>query len=107
MNHINHLINENGDQVTEREAMSEMVVGYFRNVFARDNGSEEQEVLKEGRVITDARNAKLTAYIKIEELFEAIRQMHHDKSAGPDGYSPAFFQQFWDILGPEIFRCCS
>ncbi|KAL8125618.1 hypothetical protein AgCh_013045 [Apium graveolens] len=106
-NHINHLINEDGDQITEREGMKEMVVDYFRNVFARDNGSEEQEVLNERRVITDAHNAKLTADIKIEELFEAIRQMHPNKSAGPDGYSPAFVQHFWDILGPEIFRCCS
>lgn len=54
-----------------------------------------------------AHNAKLTADIRIEELSKAIRQMHPDKYAGPDGYSPAFFHHFWDILGPEIFRCCS
>ncbi|XP_074323028.1 uncharacterized protein LOC141659976 [Apium graveolens] len=106
-NHINHLINEEGQQVTEKEGMNEMVVDYFRNVFACGNDVDEQELLNEGRVITDEHNIKLTADITIEELSEAIRQMHPDKSARPDGYSPAFFQHFWDILGPEIFKCCT
>jgi hypothetical protein len=29
--------------------------------------------------------------------------MHPDKSPGPDGFNPAFFQQFWDLCGDDIF----
>lgn len=32
--------------------------------------------------------------------------MHPDKALGPDGLNPAFFQQFWAILGKEVFHCC-
>ncbi|XP_065851311.1 receptor kinase-like protein Xa21 [Euphorbia lathyris] len=33
---------------------------------------------------------------------EACFSMHPDKSPGPDGLNPAFYQQYWDIVGPEI-----
>ncbi|KAJ9560185.1 LOW QUALITY PROTEIN: hypothetical protein OSB04_005345 [Centaurea solstitialis] len=33
----------------------------------------------------------------------ALFQMHPDKSPGPDGFNPRFFQTKWGILGDEIF----
>lgn len=38
-----------------------------------------------------------------EEFSEAIKQMHLDKSAGPDGLNPAFYQNFWNILVRKFF----
>ncbi|CAN1752592.1 LINE-1 retrotransposable element ORF2 protein [Linum perenne] len=32
--------------------------------------------------------------------------MHPDKAAGPDGLNPAFYQRFWDIVGPDVIRDC-
>jgi len=33
--------------------------------------------------------------------------MHPDKCSGPDGYSPGFYQQFWNLCSDEIFKeCC-
>lgn len=32
--------------------------------------------------------------------------MHLDKSAGPDGLNPTFNQNFWKIMGEEVFQCC-
>lgn len=32
--------------------------------------------------------------------------MHLDKASGPDGLNPAFFQQFWSIIGNEVFSYC-
>jgi hypothetical protein len=29
--------------------------------------------------------------------------MHPDKSPGPDGFNPAFFQNFWHLCGDEVF----
>lgn len=34
----------------------------------------------------------------------AVKQMHSDKSAGPDEYNPTFFQLFWELLGREIYK---
>lgn len=32
--------------------------------------------------------------------------MHPDKASGPDGLNPAFYQNFWKIMGTEVFECC-
>ena len=32
--------------------------------------------------------------------------MHPDKTSGPDGFNPAFFQHFWELLGKEVFKYC-
>jgi len=34
--------------------------------------------------------------------------MHLDKCSGPDGYSPGFYQHFWNLWSDEIYtNCCS
>lgn len=34
--------------------------------------------------------------------------MHPDKAPSPDGMNPAFYQNFWDICGNDIFHAaCS
>lgn len=30
--------------------------------------------------------------------------MDPDNAYGPDGFSPAFFQHFWDLVGREVFK---
>ncbi|XP_045802334.1 uncharacterized protein LOC123895912 [Trifolium pratense] len=45
--------------------------------------------------ITQEDNAQLVRPITLEELKEALFQMHPDKAPGPDGFNPAFYQHFW------------
>lgn len=49
---------------------------------------------------------ELVVDITFEEFTVAIKQMHPDKAFGPDSMNPAFFQNFWNILGVEVFECC-
>lgn len=41
-----------------------------------------------------------------KEFSAAVKQMHPDKSAGPDGLNPAFYQKFWTLFGKEVFLSC-
>lgn len=38
----------------------------------------------------------------MEEMKNAVFSMHPDKSRGPDGMNPAFYQQFWDVVGKDV-----
>ena len=31
-------------------------------------------------------------------------QMHPDKLPRPDGFNPAFYQRFWDLVGDDVYR---
>lgn len=58
------------------------------------------------RKVTDEQNRRLVVEISFDEFSLAIKQMHPDKPSGPDDLNPAFFQQFWSILGREVYGCC-
>lgn len=36
----------------------------------------------------------------------ALSSMHPDKSPGPDGLNPGFYQHFWDITGKDVILAC-
>lgn len=48
----------------------------------------------------------LTAELKFEEFTEAVRSMHPDKASGLNGLNPAFFHNFWNLIGMDVFHCC-
>ncbi|GAU45948.1 hypothetical protein TSUD_238520 [Trifolium subterraneum] len=57
--------------------------------------------------VTDDDNVVLTAPITKVEIQQALFQMHPDKSPGPDGFSPAFYQRFWEQCSDDIFSDAS
>lgn len=106
LNSIGYLIDDHGARIDNLDIMGHMVVDYFKNMFASADNVEECEENNVRRLISREQNDRLEAEIEFEEFSKAIKQMHPEKSAGPDGLSPAFFQHFWELLGPEIFKCC-
>ncbi|GLT59230.1 hypothetical protein SLA2020_320610 [Shorea laevis] len=40
------------------------------------------------------------------EVMRALFQMHPSKAPGPDGLSPAFFQQFWSVVKDDVVGPC-
>lgn len=73
-------------------------------------GGSERRIQNDGgespRSVTEDQNNKLIAEVTLEEFTVAIKQMHPDKASGPDGLNPAFYQNFWKIMGREVFDCC-
>ncbi|GAU29062.1 hypothetical protein TSUD_278180, partial [Trifolium subterraneum] len=57
--------------------------------------------------VTDDDNLVLTAPITKAEIQQALFHMHPDKSPGPDGFNPAFYQRFWEQCSDDIFRAAS
>ena len=38
----------------------------------------------------------------LEEVFDAISQMEHNKSPGPDGLPAEFYQKFWIVIKADL-----
>ncbi|KAL8132835.1 hypothetical protein AgCh_008351 [Apium graveolens] len=107
MNNIHLLIDEDGNRVDNQNVMGQMVVEYFNKKIPGNQQIETHEEMIVGGLISKEQNEMLISDIKFEEFSKVIKRMHPDKAAGSDGFSPVFFQHFWEMLGPEIFKCCS
>ncbi|XP_074356304.1 uncharacterized protein LOC141696006 [Apium graveolens] len=105
-NQVGYLKDESGAMINKHEEMCELVKGYFSRIFGGTERLEMNSLDEQEAVITEEHNRDLIAEFKIEEFSEAIKQMHPDKSAGPDGLNPAFYQHFWGLCGKDVFQCC-
>ncbi|XP_074356116.1 uncharacterized protein LOC141695803 [Apium graveolens] len=106
-NRIGFLERETGEHVDNHEDMCHMVRDYFSEVFKGDQrNSEVQQNVASTAHISEEQNRSLVDDISFDEFSLAIKQMHPDKASGPDGLNPTFFQQFWSMLGKEVFLCC-
>lgn len=47
-------------------------------------------------------NEELLLPVEDKEVKTALFHMHPDKSPGPDGMSPGFYQRYWSIVGGDI-----
>lgn len=106
-NAITLLKNDEGEVVTDQVEMCGIVNRYFSHMFDVGDVEQDDEGSQYENRISDEQNLNLVAEFTFEEFSEAVRQMHPDKSAGPDGLNPAFFQNFWNLLGKEVFESCS
>lgn len=91
INHISQLLNVEGVMVSTHDAMCDLAVDYYRNIFKDDTATDGVNMNGARRVITAEQNDQLTSVFNFDEFTTAVAQMHPDKSAGPDGFSPAFF----------------
>ncbi|KAK2370479.1 hypothetical protein QL285_083528 [Trifolium repens] len=100
---IEKLRNDDDELITGQHNLCEVAQNYFQELFSSKGGSLDPVLsLISPRVSTED-NASLEATITKEEVRVALFQMHPDKSPGPDGFNPAFYQHFWEICGDDVF----
>ncbi|GAU45522.1 hypothetical protein TSUD_186790 [Trifolium subterraneum] len=104
---VTKLIADNGTESLTQEELCEVAKSYFDTLFKpRDRDYDLVLDLIQSRV-TDDDNLFLTAPITKVEIQQALFQMHPDKSPGPDGFNPAFYQRFWEQCSEDIFSAAS
>ena len=57
-------------------------------------------------VITSDQNEMLMAPVSVDEVKAAVFSMYPEKSPGPDGMNPAFYQRYWNIVGSDVVKAC-
>ena len=67
--------------------------------FPEEFGSSLEVIV---RRVSDDMNDALLKEFQVEEVRRFLKQMHPTKSPGPDGMSSIFFQNYWDVMGPQV-----
>ncbi|XP_062089022.1 uncharacterized protein LOC133795584 [Humulus lupulus] len=101
-NNIHSLYNESNQLIEWNNGLQELMVEYFQTLFKSTVPCWDPVVSCITRAITPDQNLALLSPIGEEEVNAAIFQMHPDKSPGPDGMSPGFYQKYWHIVGSDV-----
>lgn len=104
-NHVDRLQTDAGVLVDDYQGMCRVVKDYYTSIFSESLEVETSQLPSANTVSTE-QNRSLVEGVTFDEFSYAIKQMHQDKAAGPDGLNPAFFQHFWGKMGKEVFECC-
>lgn len=72
---------------------------YFAKLFESSNVDGNLSDRENVKHISDHENEDLIAPVHADEVKDAVFSMHPDRSPGPDGFNPAFFQSFWNVVG--------
>lgn len=103
-NKITSLFNDAGEEVDWDSGLDHTMSSYFSNLFS-SSGTEWNPLLEGVRHrIDDVQNTSLTSPVETNEVKKALFSMHPDKSPGPDGISPGFYQKFWGIVGKDLVQ---
>lgn len=102
-NTISALKDDHGRWQTTEQGLTRTVVNYFQNLFSSTGSSDYTEVVDgvRGRV-TEEMNQALLAEFTPEEIKTALFQMHPSKAPSPYGFSPFFYQKYWQLMGEDV-----
>ncbi|GKV27974.1 hypothetical protein SLEP1_g37084 [Rubroshorea leprosula] len=106
-NTINKLQGEDGVWKYDFQDLQRIATDYFSTLFSSSQPTAIHRVtccLQPCVSIQD--NELLLHDFTKNDITQALFQMHPSKAPGPDGLSPAFFQQFWNIVKEDVVRPC-
>ncbi|XP_060959373.1 uncharacterized protein LOC133030597 [Cannabis sativa] len=103
-NLIHKLRNNNGEWVGWEDELPNVVTSYFQQLFAFEDGDYRDVLNCLQPTIREEQNDVLIEPVTTEEIKKTLFQMHPDKSPGPDGMTPGFYQKFWHIVGDDIVK---
>lgn len=104
-NQISKLKDENGIWC-DWEHLGDLIGRYYENLFQSSEVNCGEVLEGVNRRISSVQNEKLIEDFTAEEVKNAIFSMHPDKSPGPDGMNPTFYQRFWEIIGNDVSANC-
>ncbi|XP_019150981.1 PREDICTED: uncharacterized protein LOC109147777 [Ipomoea nil] len=100
-NFVMKLKDENGAW-KEGDGLTSLVTSYYEQIFQSSGGSGAFHVDTLTPRVTREQNDDLLRPFEPEEVKRALFSMGKDKSPGPDGMNPGFYQAFWDLIGKDV-----
>ena len=79
---------------SDLSTMGSIALSYFWNLFSSGLPNFDGLEISLTDIVSLEENESLVAPFSKEEFTKAIKQMHPEKSPGPDGLNPGFYQRF-------------
>ena len=93
-NKVSSLIDVNGIVQSDLSTMGSIALSYFQNLFSSGLPNFDNLEISLTDVVSLEENESLVAPFSKEEFTKDIKQMHPEKSSGPDGLNLGFYQLF-------------
>lgn len=94
-----------GNEHFDEERKGDIAVNYFTNLFKSSTPRSTKELLEGFEAkISERMNQTLTGPVTTGEIKKAIKAVKGDSSPGADGMTGKFFQNYWNITGPQIIK---
>lgn len=102
-NKIHSLIDNAGVEQFAKDAMGEVAVAYFKDLF-HSNGSADASELLEGMIprVSEQMNTDLIKPISDSEIKRAVKAIKSDSTPEVDGMTGLFFPKNWNIVGHQV-----
>jgi hypothetical protein len=97
---------EGNNKIIKNEVeLKEHITSYYQNLFGAPK--ENNFTMLESRIddipqVSEVENDILTSLFTETEVKEAIFQMEHNKTPGPDGFPAKFYQVFWEVIKADL-----
>jgi hypothetical protein len=91
---------------TQHAAIQEHIVQFYEQLYME---GEFQRPLLDGLEFSGLAGEELEGLdrpFSEEEVLNVVKNFNGDKSLGLDGYSMAFYQACWSIVGSEVMEVC-
>ncbi|XP_019190786.1 PREDICTED: uncharacterized protein LOC109185261 [Ipomoea nil] len=86
----------------EGDGLVSLVTDYYKQIFQTNGDIGAFQVDTLSPRVTRAQNDDLLRPFEPAEVKHALFAMGKDKSPGPDGMNPGFYQSFWDLIGKDF-----
>ena len=102
-NSMEGIRDEGGVWRTKQDEIGEVMVNYYKTLFASSKGSVSTSMLDcVPIVINEEMNASLYREFEASEVASALQQMAPLKVLGPDGMPLLFYQHFWSTVNHNV-----
>ncbi|XP_060964189.1 uncharacterized protein LOC133033466 [Cannabis sativa] len=101
-NQIVCLKNDDGTWVDWDSGLRDVMAKYYMELFSTSNPNWQRVIDCVHGIVSEDQNRDMLLPVEEHEVRKALFQMHPDKSPGPDGFNPGFYQKHWDIVGKDV-----
>lgn len=95
-----------GVRITDPEEIKLEILSYYEGLlgtsFDQKRCASHALRLALGKRVGTEFKSELTRVVTVEEIKVAMWSFQGDKAPGPDGYTSAFFQHNWNVVGKDV-----